>query len=184
MMDKITESQSIIITLDVDAHLFDKLQKISKAGFSVVEINTTQQNLLNDVLMQFPRLRIGAGNIINTQQLEDAYNAGVHFVTSPGFLPAIAQTAAIYSVNYLPGIATISEAMQALSLGCTNVRPFPASLSFCTQLNKYLPQLRLFPAEIEWDEAEHFLTLPAVAAVSIINPEIKQLQALTSAVFA
>ena len=27
-------------------------------------------------------------------------------------------------------------------------------------------------AEVEWDEAEHYLSLPAVAAVSIINPEI------------
>ena len=70
--------------------------------------------------------------------------------------------------------------MQAVSLGCMNVRPFPANLSFCTLLNKYLPQLRLFPAEIEWDEVEHFLNLPAVAAVSLINPEIKQLQALNS----
>jgi 2-dehydro-3-deoxyphosphogluconate aldolase/(4S)-4-hydroxy-2-oxoglutarate aldolase len=183
-MDKITDNQSIIITLDVDAHLFEKLQKISNAGFSVVEINSVKQSLLNDVLHQFPRLRIGAGNIINTQQLEDCYQAGVHFATSPGFLPAIAQTASVYSMTYLPGVSTLSEAMLALSLGCLNVRPFPANLSFCTLLNKYLPQLRLFPAEIEWDEVEHFLNLPAVAAVSLINPESKQLQALNAAVLA
>ena len=130
MMDKITDTQSIIITLDVDAHLFEKLHKISNAGFSVVEINTCKQNLLNDVLHQFPHLRIGAGNIINTQQLEDCHQAGVHFITSPGILSSIAQTANVYSITYLPGISTLSEAMQAVSLGCMNVRPFPANLSF------------------------------------------------------
>ena len=184
MMSNITKTQSIIITLDVDAHLFDKLEKISKAGFSVIEINSTQENLLKSAIQMFPQLRIGAGNIINTQQLEDCYQAEVHFVTSPGFSPAMAQMASIYSMTYLPGIATLSEAMHALSLGCTQARPFPANLPFYTLLNKYLPELRLFPAEVEWDEAEHYLNLPAVSAISIINPESKQLQALNSFVFA
>ncbi len=184
MMEKITGNQSIIITLDVDALLFDKLKKIAEMGFLAVEINSVDKNILRKALINFPKLRIGAGNIVNTQQLEDCYQAGTHFVTSPGFLPALSQTANIYSITYLPGIATLSEAMAASSLGCQQVRPFPSNLSFCTLLNKYLPSLQLFPAEVEWDEAEHFLNLPSVAAVSIINPENKQLQALSSVVFA
>lgn len=179
-MDKPINNQSVIITLDIDVLIFDKLHQISDAGFSVVEINNVDQSLLNSALHNFPSLRIGAGNITNTQQLEDCYKAGAHFATSPGFLPAIAQTASIYSINYFPSVATLSEAMQAMALGCQNVRPFPANLPFCTLLNKYLPLLRLFPAEIKWEDIEHLLTIPAVAAVSIINPEIKQLQTLTS----
>lgn len=184
MMDKITGKQSIIVTLDVDALLFDKLHTISDAGFSMVEINCVDVNLIKSALSSFPMLRIGAGNIITPQQLEDCYQAGAHFVTSPGFLPAIAQTASVYSINYLPGIATISEAMQAVAIGCQHVRPLPADLRFCTLLNKYLPLLRLFPAEVEWEEVEHFLNLPSVAAVSILNPENKQLHALSASVFA
>ncbi|MCP0914498.1 MULTISPECIES: multidrug DMT transporter permease [Legionella] len=178
MMEKLIGSQSIIITLDVDALLFDKLKQIAQAGYSVVEINCVDPVYLSTVLKDFPMLRIGAGNIIDVQQLENCYQAGVHFVTSPGFLPAIAQTANIYSINYLPGVATLSEAMQAMALGCHYVRPYPADLTFCTLLNKCLPLLRLFPAEIEMEEAEHFLNLPAVAAVSILNPESKHLRAL------
>jgi 2-dehydro-3-deoxyphosphogluconate aldolase/(4S)-4-hydroxy-2-oxoglutarate aldolase len=51
-------------------------------------------------------------------------------------------------------------------------------------LNKCLPGLNLFPAEIEWEEAEHFLNLPAVSAVSIHNPDKKQLNALSSGILA
>ncbi len=76
----------------------------------------------------------------------------------------------------------LSEAMQAAALGCQHVRPFPAHLTFCTLLSKYLPLLRLYPAEVESDEIDHFLTLPAVAGVSVINPEIKQLLNLSMAV--
>ena len=184
LMDKLIDAQSIIITLDVDTLLFEKLQHISDTGFSVVEINCCDQSLLRKILTDFPALRIGAGNIITVQQLEDCHNAGVHFITSPGFLPAIALTAAIHSINYLPGVATLSEAMHAIDLGCKNVRPFPANLAFCTHLNKCLPLLRLFPAEIEWEEAEHFLNLPSVAAISILNPEAKQLQTFKNESFA
>lgn len=182
MMDKLFANQSIIVTLDVDTFLFDRLKQISQAGFYVVEINSCDQSLLKKILQEFPALRIGAGNITTVQQLEDCYSAGVHFVTSPGFLSSIAQTAAIYSMNYLPGVATPSEAMQVMALGHHQARPYPATLAFCALLNKSLPMLRLFPAEIEWDEAEHYLTLPAVAAVSILNPGAKQLAALTAGV--
>lgn len=180
MNDKFFGNQSIIVTLDVDALLFDRLKQVVNAGFTVVEINCNEQGLLKKILQDFPALRVGAGNITNTQQLEDCYQAEVHFVSSPGFLPAIAQTAAIYSINYLPGIATISEAMQVMALGYHQARPYPANLQFCASLNKCLPMLRLFPAEVEWDEAEHYLSLPAVAAVSILNPENKQLSAISS----
>ena len=43
----------------------------------------------------------------------------------------------------------ISEAMQAYATGCHSVKVLPASLNLCAALNKYLPLLRLFPAEIE-----------------------------------
>lgn len=173
---------SVIISLDVDAYLFKRLERVMKAGFSVAEINTSDEKLLRKILEEFPSLRIGAGNVTTTQQLENCYQAGAHFVSSPGFLPAIAQTAAIYSINFLPGVATLSEAMQAMALGCHQARPYPASYNFCALLNKNLPMLRLFPAEIEWDEAEHYLSLPSVAAISILNPEIEQLKALSQTV--
>lgn len=184
IIDKLLSNQSIIVSLDVDNLLFERLQQIIEAGFSLVEINSTEEQLLAQVIKQFPNIKIGAGGIITTQQLEQCYQAGVHFASSPGFLPSIAQTASIYSMNYLPGVATISEAMAAMSIGYSQVRPFPANLAFCTLLNKCLPALHLYPAEIEWDEAEHFLNLPAVSAISIHNPDKKQLTALSSGIIA
>ncbi|WP_115304057.1 bifunctional 4-hydroxy-2-oxoglutarate aldolase/2-dehydro-3-deoxy-phosphogluconate aldolase [Legionella beliardensis] len=184
MTDKLFNTQTIIVTLDVDALLFNRLEQVAQAGFSAVEINTHDTGLLKAILEQFPGLRIGAANILNTEQLENCYQAGVHFASSPGFLPAIAQTAAIYSINYLPGIATISEAMQVMALGYSQARPYPSTLSFCALLNRCLPMLRLFPTEVEWDEAEHYLSLPCVDAVSILNPESTQLSTLSTAIFA
>lgn len=175
-------NESIIITIDVDTFLFERLRQIIQAGFKTVEINSFDLSLLQKIINDFPQLRLGAGNITDTQQLENVYQAGVHFATSPGFLPAIAQTAAVYSMNYLPGIATLSEAMQIMALGYRQARPYPTSLSFCTLINRCLPALRLFPAEIERDETEHYLSLPSVAAISILNPDKKQLNGLAAGI--
>lgn len=178
ILDKLIRSQSTIITLDVDDLLFQKLHQIAQAGLSIVEINSSDRAILTKALRDFPTLRIGAGSITTTQQLEDCYQAGVQFITSPGFLPPIAQTAAVYAINYYPGVTTLSEAMSALDLGCLNVRPYPATIDFCMNLNKYLPSLSLYPAEIEWEKAERFLNIPSVAAVSVLNPKIEHMQAI------
>lgn len=179
MTEKLYVNHSIIVNLDVDETLEPRLSQVVKAGFSTVEINSSDTETLKKLKLGFPNTKIGAGNVISTQQLENAYHAEVDFITSPGFLPAIAQTAAIYSIDYIPGVATISEAMQAFAIGCVKVRPYPANLVFCSALCKAIPELNLYPAEVEWDEAEHYLTLPAVKAVSILNPQSKQLDALS-----
>lgn len=184
MIENFFINQSVIVTLDVDSLLFERLKQITQAGFSIIELNTSDGTVLKNVLNNFPNLYIGAGNITNTEQLEKCYQAGIHFITSPGFLPSLVNTAAIYAMNYIPGIATLSEAMQVMECGGRQARPYPAALSFCALLDKCLPELRLFPAEIEWNEAEHYLSIPAVSAVSIINPEYEQLNALTDAILA
>ncbi|KGP64175.1 multidrug DMT transporter permease [Legionella norrlandica] len=180
IIEKLLGNQSVIIALDIDNFLFDRLDHISDSGFDLVEINSTDANLLAKIKDQYPTLKIGASGIIDTQQLEQCYQAGVLFASSPGFLPPVAQTASVYSMCYFPGVATLSEAMAAIHLGFQQVRPCPANQVFCNMLNKYLPKLSLFPTEIEWNEAEHYLNIPTVAAVVIHNPDKKQLNALAN----
>ena len=174
-IDPLIGSNDVIISLDVDDRLYDKLQQLAALDFHVVELNGVNSSLITSVIQAYPRLKVGVGGILNTQQLEEAYLAGVHFATSPGFLPELVKTAEVYSINYIPGIATFSEAMHAFSLGCQHVRPYPATITFCSALNKMLPLLHLFPAEIEWQDAERFLKIPSVSGVSVLNPVIDQL---------
>lgn len=162
--------QSLIISLDSEQLLHERIQQFLHCGFKTIEIYSTEISFLQEIMQQYPQAYIGASGIIDVQQLENCYQAGIHFVSSPGFLPAIAQTANIYSMNYLPGIATLSEAMAVLNFGFNYARPFPADLSFCSQLARCIPQLNLIPTEIMWEEKEFFLNLPSVKAVSIRNP--------------
>lgn len=178
-MEQLIDQASLIITLDVDAAIFETLERLVSADFSVVELNQVKPEMLAKLLKSFPSLRIGVGNVLNTEQLEQAHANGAHFASSLGYMPALVQTATVYGFHYLPGVATFSEAMQAHALGCQHVRPFPATLAFCHHLNKYLPGLRLFPAELKCEqEAIDLLQLPSVAAASLINPDLDMLKAL------
>jgi|GEM_PF-1189584 len=178
-MKHLIETQSIIITLDVSASLLTQLKHIQNAGFFVVELNNATPDILTDALTAYPNLCLGVGNIQNIDQLTVAQKAGALFGSSPGFIASLIQTAHIYDFYYLPGVATPSEAMQAAAIGCHHVRPFPATFSFCTFLNKYFPNLRLFPANLLQEEAETFLTLPSVSAVSVLNPDIQCLKKIS-----
>jgi len=178
-IEKDFDCQSVIISLDVDNSLFDRIKQISDAGFSLIEINSSDPILLRELTQTFSNLKIGACNIITTQQLENCFEAGVNFASSPGFLSAIAQTANIYSLNFLPGVATVSEAMEAMSLGYKRIRPYPAKLSFSNLINRCMPEVKQFPADVKLEEIEHYFTIPNVSGVCIDNPEINELNALS-----
>jgi 2-dehydro-3-deoxyphosphogluconate aldolase / (4S)-4-hydroxy-2-oxoglutarate aldolase len=176
-MDKLVNSSSIIITLDVDDLLFDRLQQIdSITQDAVVEINSVNPHLLETSIKQFPNICIGAGNITTLDELEECHQTGVNFMTSPGFMPEIVQTADLYNMTYLPSISTISEAMHAISIGCQNLRTLPTSIALCTMLNRYLPQLKLYPANVSIETIKRYLSLPFVAAVSILTPDSQILE--------
>ena len=180
MTDDFISRNSIVISLDVDALLFNKLEELVKANFTMIEINSSEPLLLKKAIQDFPRVQIGAGNIINSQQLEDCCNAGVSFITSPGFLAPLAQTAEMFSIKYIPGIATVSEGMQVLALDKHNVKVLPANLELCKTLSQTLPLLRLFPI-VPIKEAKEYLKIPGVTAVNLVNPDLQELISLSSA---
>lgn len=176
MIDLLQENQILTISLDMDNAIFDRLKQVAEAGIKLVEINTCEPETLREIIQTFPQLRIGAGNITQVQQLEAVHQAGVQYATSPGLLPELIMTAQIYSIRLIPGVATLSEALQAWNLELAYVKPLPADISFCKLLHKHFPHLKQIPADIDWEQAEQYLTIPSVAAINMCNPERKHLR--------
>ncbi|AOZ72569.1 2-dehydro-3-deoxyphosphogluconate aldolase [Boudabousia tangfeifanii] len=69
---------------------------------------------------------VGAGTIINAEQANAAIDAGAKFLVSPGLSREVAEVAAERGVPLLPGVATPSEIVTALSWGLTTLKFFPA----------------------------------------------------------
>ena len=71
-------------------------------------------------------LLVGAGTILTTQQADRAIDAGAQFLVSPGTNPEVVEHVVMRGVPIVPGVATPSEIEQAIVLGATALKFFPA----------------------------------------------------------
>ncbi|MET8086567.1 bifunctional 4-hydroxy-2-oxoglutarate aldolase/2-dehydro-3-deoxy-phosphogluconate aldolase [Micromonospora sp. NPDC005237] len=88
---------------------------------------------------------VGAGTVLDVDQVAAAADAGAAFTVAPGLDLAIADAAAARGLPHLPGVATPTEAQQALRHGLTWLKAFPAiSLgpAWFRAMAGPLPQLR------------------------------------------
>lgn len=70
--------------------------------------------------------RIGAGTVMTAAQAEQAVAAGAEYLVTPGNRPAVAEAARAAGVPVVMGALTPSEVADALDLGATAVKIFPA----------------------------------------------------------
>ncbi|MEU4337891.1 bifunctional 4-hydroxy-2-oxoglutarate aldolase/2-dehydro-3-deoxy-phosphogluconate aldolase [Micromonospora lupini] len=88
---------------------------------------------------------VGAGTVLDVEQVAAAADAGAAFTVAPGLDLAVADAAAARGLPHLPGVATPTEAQQALRRGLTWLKAFPAiSLgpAWFRAMAGPLPQLR------------------------------------------
>lgn len=113
---------------------------------------------------------VGAGTVVSAEQVDRAVEAGARFLVSPGVSPWVVQRAQELGVAVLPGVATATEIQQALHLGISTVKFFPAGVlggpkalaAFAAPFTgvRFVPTGGVSPANLA-----QYLALPAVAAV-------------------
>lgn len=69
---------------------------------------------------------VGAGTILTVAQVDQAVAAGAAYLVAPGLDPEVVRAARERGIPILPGVATPSEVQQAVALGLTWVKAFPA----------------------------------------------------------
>lgn len=74
----------------------------------------------------FPDMLVGAGTVLNTEQVDRALDAGASFIVSPGLNPRVVAHCLEVGVPIVPGTQTPSEMEQALEFGLEVVKFFPA----------------------------------------------------------
>jgi len=73
-----------------------------------------------------PNMLVGAGTVLTPEQADKAVAAGAKFIVAPGLNPEVVKYCQKINIPMLPGVMTPSEIEQALSLGLTYVKFFPA----------------------------------------------------------
>ena len=119
---------------------------------------------------KYPDMNIGAGTVINAEQCEEALKAGAKFIVSPGLSVAVAQICKEKGIPYYPGCVTPTEIMQALDLGITIVKFFPANvyggLKAMKALSAPFPQIKFIPTGgVNTENLDEFLAWEKIYAV-------------------
>jgi len=117
---------------------------------------------------EFPELLIAAGTILTPAQVDAAVTAGADLIVSPGLNPNTVRYCQQLAIPIIPGINNPSQVEQALELGLSTLKFFPAEASGGIAMLKalsavypvqFMPTGGISPANVE-----KYLALPSVIA--------------------
>lgn len=149
------------------------LQALCDGGLPVAEITFRTACAADAIRLgveKFPDMHIGAGTVINGEQAKAAIAAGATFIVSPGLSPEVAEVCRNADIPYIPGCVTPTEIMQAISLGITTLKFFPANvyggLSAIKALSAPFPQVKFLPTGgVDMNNICEFLAFDKIIAV-------------------
>ena len=152
----------------------DKILSALKAdGINCAEITfrtACAREAIEYACREYPEMSIGAGTVINAEQCRAALKAGAKFIVSPGLSVSVAEVCRENGTPYYPGCVTPTEIMEALELGITTVKFFPANiyggLKALKALSAPFPQVRFIPTGgVDRGNIDEFLAFDKVIAI-------------------
>lgn len=142
-------------------------------GINAMEITfrtAAARDSIARVAAEVPEMIVGAGTVINVNQLHQAVEAGAKFIVSPGSAEDVIAEAIQLNVPITPGVVTPSEIMMGLKLGLKVFKFFPAEsfggLKTIKALCGPFPQIRFIPTGgINQNNAAEYFKNPKIVAV-------------------
>jgi 2-dehydro-3-deoxyphosphogluconate aldolase/(4S)-4-hydroxy-2-oxoglutarate aldolase len=152
-------------------------------GLPVAEITFRSEAAADSIEIlreQIPDMLVGAGTVLNVDQVELAYRAGSQFVVTPGFNPAVVGACVELDLPIIPGINNPTGVEQAMGFGLEAVKFFPAEASggvpFLKALSGPYPSIRFLPTGgIGASNLGNYLALSNVLACGgtwLVNPAL------------
>ena len=142
-------------------------------GITAMEITfrtAAARDSIARVAKEVPEIIVGAGTVVNLEQLHQAIEAGAKFIVSPGSDEAIIAEATKLNVPIMPGVVTPSEIMVGLKYGVKVFKFFPAEtfggLKTIKALCGPFPQIRFIPTGgVNQNNAADYFKNPKIVAV-------------------
>lgn len=102
---------------------------LARGGITAIEVTfrtDATAEAIRRIRSERPDILVGAGTVLNSEQVQSAANAGAQFLVAPGLNPDTVRASAEVGLPFIPGVLTPSEVERAISLGLERVKFFPA----------------------------------------------------------
>jgi 2-dehydro-3-deoxyphosphogluconate aldolase/(4S)-4-hydroxy-2-oxoglutarate aldolase len=109
------------------AMLYHSPKHCAQAGLPCAEIafRTAQaKESIRLIAENLPKMFIGAGTVLTTEQVDEALSAGARFIVSPGLNPKVVKYCLDKNVTMIPGCSNPSDIEQAIGFGLEVVKIF------------------------------------------------------------
>ncbi|ATE53074.1 MULTISPECIES: bifunctional 4-hydroxy-2-oxoglutarate aldolase/2-dehydro-3-deoxy-phosphogluconate aldolase [Actinosynnema] len=162
-----------VVVVDDAEHAVPLAQALLRGGIGVIELTLRTPvalEAIERVAAEVPEIVIGAGTVTAPEHAAAAAKAGAAFLVTPGSTDRVLGAAEDTGLPFLPGAATVSEAMRLAERGLTALKFFPAEAAggadYLKSIGGPLPGLRFCPTGgITVDTAPRYLALPNVGCV-------------------
>ena len=141
-----------VIVVNRLEHAVPMAKALVAGGVRVLEVTLRTpcaMDALKAMIEEVPEAIVGAGTVLNAQQLEEVTAAGAQFVISPGITTSLLDAAVAGPVPLIPGISTVSELMTGLDYGLREFKFFPAEanggVKALQAIGGPFPQVRFCP---------------------------------------
>lgn len=142
-------------------------------GIDVIEITLRRpaaMAALEKVARELPEILPVAGTVVTPAQAAEVKNAGARAVVSPGFTESVDEAMKKTGLPWLPGVATASDCMRAVSAGRLHCKFFPAEqaggVPGLKALSGPFPQMKFCPTGgVSLANLGNYLALPQVLCV-------------------
>lgn len=129
ILDRVGKSPVLPILNLVDIHQgLRAAEALANGGIETIEItlrNKTALSVLHEIRKEFPHFTLGAGTILQEEQIKQILDIGVDFGVAPGWNESVWQQAQLNKFMLIPGIITPTELNNAHQKGCTTLKIFP-----------------------------------------------------------
>lgn len=121
-------------------------------GIRIIEVTMTTPgaiDLIQEVKNDYKdEIVVGAGTVLNVEMAQQVLLAGSEFVVCPHLDEEIIKLCNLYQVTAIPGTTILKDMVEALKLGCSIIKLFPANLVGVEAIKSFkgpLPQVELMP---------------------------------------
>jgi 2-dehydro-3-deoxyphosphogluconate aldolase/(4S)-4-hydroxy-2-oxoglutarate aldolase len=119
-----------VVVLDDAKDALSLAEALLKGGIRLMEITLRSDAALasiEQIASELPEMHVGAGTVLNAQQMIRVRDAGGCFSFSPGISNELLNCARKENISFIPGVATASEVMLAMQHNIEGCKLFPAS---------------------------------------------------------
>lgn len=118
-----------VIAIDDAEKAVPLAKALVRGGLPAAEVTfrtAAAEEAIRRIRAEVPEMLVGAGTVLTKEQADRAIEAGVSFIVSPGFNPEITKYVVDKGMLMMPGTATPGEMEQAMAMGLSVVKFFPA----------------------------------------------------------